>query len=254
MVYLGIFSPIPMTRISPTRSGDKLCFIMLRKPLDRLISHYSRFGVAAHYDNIDLEMLPLDKMEEAIRRTGGAQFQTRFLGCDGEESCPVDDPSISKKAFAELRRCHVGVTDQFKTVLGYLKILLPWLDLDSIAELHAQKANYITGKMFVARLGNQHEKKRAVKQWFQADSLLYDYGYNLFVNQTKRAIVCYKNNAPQVDTDAFKLMRLISRKVRRGDVASMWNIAQCVERSVYCRDGPLQEKCNCTEAEIRGGF
>ncbi|CAK0839224.1 unnamed protein product [Prorocentrum cordatum] len=248
-VYLGHYAPLPLARIRPTASRDNLCFIMVRRPLDRAVAHYTRFGVIDRFSGKDMHKLTLSELDLAVRQTGGGEYMTRYLGCVDEEDCEQPVASIMDSARAQLRRCHVGITDHFKTTLAYLKVLLPWLDLESISDIHARPANYVDGNRFLGKLQSTPEKVEAIQKWYAADMEIYDYGRGLFLNQTRHALRCYGHISSDDHVERLKQMRTISRKVKRKPETYQWEIAKCVERAVYCREGVLREMCSCTSAE-----
>ncbi|CAK0897366.1 unnamed protein product [Prorocentrum cordatum] len=247
-VYLGHYAPLPLARLNPTDSVDKLCFVMVRRPIDRAVAHYARFGVVDQFNGQDMDKLTLSDLDLAVRRTGGGEYMTRYLGCVDEEQCSEALPSITRSAKAELRRCHVGLTDQFKTTLAYLKILLPWLDLESIADIHARPASYVDGKELMQRM-RETERGDAMLRWYAPDQNIYDYGRGLFFNQTRHAIRCYGEKAESDETKSLRLLRTVSRKVRRKSEDHKWMVATCVERAVWCRQDVFQDMCTCSLEE-----
>merc|ERR1712194_524917 len=248
-VYLGHYAPLPLSRLHPTDSRDKICFIMVRRPLDRAVAHYTRFGVIDEFNGQEMNKLSLSDLDLAVRRTGGGEYMTRYLGCVDEDDCEQPIASIINSARAQLLRCHVGVTDQFKTTLAYLKVFLPRLDLDSLAEIKARPANYLDGKTLIGKMSGTPDKVKLMQQWFAADMGIYDYGRDLFLNQTRHALGCYGDVSSDDDIERLKQMRLVSRKVKRKPEAYQWEVANCVERAVYCREGVLRDVCSCTPAE-----
>jgi len=249
-VYLGIYAPLPFARIHPTESRDKVCFVMVRKPLDRTVAHYTRFGVIDQFDGQEMNQLSLERLDLAVRRTGGGEYMARYLGCADEEGCEQPIASIIDLAKGQLRSCHVGITDHFKATLAYLKVLLPWVDLESISDIHARPANYLDGKTLIAKMTPTPEKVRMMEQWYAADTVIYDYGRDLFLNQTKHAMRCYGDVSSDDPIQRLKQMPKVSRKVRRKSEAYQWEVAKCIERAVYCREGILRDICSCTPAEI----
>jgi len=247
-VYLGHYAPLPLARLHPTDSRDKLCVIMVRRPLDRAVAHYARFGVVDQFNGQDMDKLSLSDLNLAVRKTGGGEYMTRYLGCVDEEQCSETLASIMGSAKAELRKCHVGITDQFKTTLGYLKILLPWLDLESIADIHARPAEYVDGKVLMQKL-DKTEQANAMLQWYAPDMAIYEYGRELFFNQTADALKCYGEAAEPDAAKRLRMMRHVSRKVRRKDVPYQWTVATCVEKAVWCREGVFRDMCDCSPEE-----
>mmetsp|Transcript_119554 Transcript_119554/g.320908 ORF Transcript_119554/g.320908 Transcript_119554/m.320908 type:complete len:178 (+) Transcript_119554:1-534(+) len=174
----------------------------------------------------------------------------RSRGCADEEGCEQPIASIIDLAKGQLRSCHVGITDHFKATLAYLKVLLPWVDLESISDIHARPANYLDGKTLIAKMTPTPEKVRMMEQWYAADTVIYDYGRDLFLNQTKHAMRCYGDVSSDDPIQRLKQMPKVSRKVRRKSEAYQWEVAKCIERAVYCREGILRDICSCTPAEI----
>jgi hypothetical protein len=249
-VFHGAFAPLPLERLHQTASNDKTCFIFLRSPLRRSVSHYYKFDVYKVYGNRHFHELKGAELEEAVRKTGGGDFMTKYLGCEDEEECSRPATQILQSAHEELRRCHVGITENFKSSVSYLAALAPWVTLPETIPAPARPEVYQTHKEFLANLSPQEQLQ--VQRWYEVDDILYEWGKDLFYRQARSLVRCITDRPTDANgSELLKRMRELVVGLRSEDQSRQWQVASCMERVVSCREGPLKDKCDCSEQELR---
>jgi len=248
-IYAGHFSPLPLDKwVHQQPNPAMTCFVMIRPPLDRALSHYNHFELFKQFGNRRFEQLPLKDMKEAIKYTGGGQYMTDFMTCLDRKSCDGKPPGHNKQeALRLLSRCHVGIQDNFNATLAYLAVWLPWApDLSEMRQFHELKKQHLGGDQLFAALPK--ESQAEVKKIYQVDLAFYDKGQALFDSQVKHAIRCDGGKVAGNEPLEESLQRLetIANKVQRQDWKKRLEFAQCVEKGRLCREDVHQKTCGCS--------
>jgi len=239
ILYFGSFSPLRLSRVS-----QGTCFVMLRRPLSRAMSHYQAvLGSSTAADARRFASMGESDLNDAVWATGTGLYMSRYLGCKGTDCPGIDAHKVVTEARQQLGRCHVGIAELTRETMSYLQLLLPWFAgsftiLDKSAAADPLRGRTI-GKEEIARL-DRH---------FQGDNLLYEDGYRAFVKQMNWVWSCdsverFEGDAPSLSRE----MRKIARKVIKSTMAVRVQMSTCLERRKVCSSHTVDARsCRCSE-------
>jgi len=239
--YYGHFSPLRLGRVS---NGH--CFLMLRNPVGRAMSHFRSKRLAeTMFGGKSFESLDTSQIQAAVAATGGGLYASKFLGCGGKDCEDKKARTVLTVAREQLSRCHVGITEKPRETMSYLMMLLPWFQ--GSFTIMDEGGSQVEDRLIMAQFSR--EMKSKLYGMFQGDHFLYEDGQKFFQKQLLGSVTCYTQEKYMGDESALaRDIRKIARRVTRRSRQDRDQMSICLERRKLCLAPEVdQRSCSCSE-------